>query len=527
MPGAFRTCDLNQPFLLPPSLQEWLPENHLARFVAEVSEQLDLSGICAVYERRDGRGAEGYHPLLLTRLLLYAYCVGKTSSRQIEKATYEDVAFRYLAADQHPDHDTIASFRQRHLERLGGLFVQALRLCQEAGLVKLGRVALDGTKIWAQASRRKNVSGKQVAEQEGELARRVEELLAEAERVDGEEEARYGKGKRGEELPEELATAEKRREKLRELKQRMEQQARQQAEELERQKREAGGKPRNEAEKKRWQRAQQRSRWEQQQVNETDMDSRVMKDGSSGAMAQAYNAQAAVDEQAQIIVAADVTRDCNDKGQLAPMAQQIRQNVETAPETLLADAGYFSEEALGSEALRGMDVVVPPDAQRPGRKQQPLARNAPRGPKATAMRERLQDSAGRALYGKRQATVEPVFGQIKERRRFRRFSLRGLEKVRSEWLLICLTHNLLKLHRHRTTPAEGGSTAPPDLFTTRTRTHYSGKIRKNRCRARGGHPQATSAAKTSKRASRCSGLSGLRKTSFRQTRGLSPFSASS
>ena len=460
MSGRFRTCDLNQPFLLPPSLQDWLPADHLARFIAEVSEELDLSGIYATYERRDGRGAEGYHPLLLTRLLLYAYCVGKPSSQQIEKATYDEVAFRYLAADQHPDHDTIASFRQRHLASLAGLFVEALRMCREAGLVKLGHVALDGTKIWAQANRRQNVKGKQVAEQEQALAERVEQLLAEAARVDVEEDARYGKGQRGDALPAQLATAEKRLAKLRAIKAKMEKQARQQAAELERVRAEASGKPRNEAEKKRWQRAKKRAKFAEQQLNESDPDSRLMKDGASGAFVQAYNAQAAVDDQQQIIVAAEVTQDCNDKGQLAPMAERIQENLNAAPETMTADTGYFSEEALGEEALQGIDLLVPPDSQAPWKKDQELAPNAPHSERAEAMRARMNHPAGRALYARRKTTVEPVFGQIKERRRFRRFSLRGLAQVRGEWALICLTHNLLKLHQHRKAKAAGETRLP-------------------------------------------------------------------
>ena len=460
MSGRFRTCDLNQPFLLPPSLQDWLPADHLARFIAEVSEELDLSGIYATYERRDGRGAEGYHPLLLTRLLLYAYCVGKPSSQQIEKATYDEVAFRYLAADQHPDHDTIASFRQRHLASLAGLFVEALRMCREAGLVKLGHVALDGTKIWAQANRRQNVKGKQVAEQEQALAERVEQLLAEAARVDVEEDARYGKGQRGDALPAQLATAEKRLAKLRAIKEKMEEQARQQAAELERVRAEASGKPRNEAEKKRWQRAKKRAKFAEQQLNESDPDSRLMKDGASGAFVQAYNAQAAVDDQQQIIVAAEVTQDCNDIGQLAPMAERIQENLNAAPETMTADTGYFSEEALGEEALQGIDLLVPPDSQAPWKKDQELAPNAPHSERAEAMRARMNHPAGRALYARRKTTVEPVFGQIKERRRFRRFSLRGLAQVRGEWALICLTHNLLKLHQHRKAKAAGETRLP-------------------------------------------------------------------
>jgi len=481
MPGRFRTCDLDQPLLLPPSLQDWLPENHLARFVANVSEQLDLSEVYAAYERRDGRGAEGYHPLLLVRLLLYAYCVGKPSSRQIEKATYDEVAFRYLAADQHPDHDTIASFRQRHLEQLEGLFLQGLRMCREAGLVKLGHVALDGTKIWAQASRRRNVKGQQVAEQERELTERVGQLLAEAARVDAAEDARYGKGQRGDQLPAGLATAEKQLAKLREIKTRMQEQARKEAARLEQERAEAGGKPRSEAEKKRWQRAKKRTEWGAQQLNASDPDSRLMKDGASGAFVQAYNAQAAVDEQQQIIVAAQVTQDCNDKAQLGPMVERIQENLERAPETLTADAGYFSEEALGQEGLQGIDVLVPPDSQAPWTEGEQRAPNAPRSERAEAMRARLTDPVERAKYERRKATVEPVFGQVKERRRFRRFSLRGLAQVRGEWALICLTHNLLKLHQHRKAQAKG-QTRPPSPVRERAKRPGRASATSHGCR---------------------------------------------
>ena len=470
MPGQFRTCDLTQPFLLPPSLQDWLPEDHLARFIADVTEQLDLSPIYASYVRHDGRGAVAYHPLMLTRLLLYSYCVGKSSSRQIEKATYDEVPFRYLAADQHPDHDTLASFRQHHLASLAELFLQTLRMCKEAGLVKLGHVALDGTKIWAQASRRKNRSGEQVAQREKELTERVDELLAEAARVDAEEDARYGQGRRGEELPAELATAEKRLAKLREVKVKMEQQAREQAARLEKERAEAGNKPRNEAEKKRWQRAKKRSDFSQQRMNESDADSRLMKDGSSGAFVQAYNAQAAVDEQQQIIVAAGVTQECNDKGQLAPMVEQIKQNLNAVPETMTADTGYFSEQALADEVLKGIDVLVPPDAPAPWKQERELAPNAPRSERAEAMRARLNNQAGKATYAKRKVTVEPVFGQIKERRRFRRFSMRGLARVQGEWLLICLTHNLLKLHQHRKADTAETTVAS----RTKRRNHVAG-----------------------------------------------------
>src|SRR5437016_1928816 len=213
----FRACTLDQPLLLAPSLQQWLPEGHLARFIADVTEQLDLSAIYSAYDRRDGRGQAGYHPLLMTRLLLYGYCVGVASSRGIERKTFEDVAFRYLAADQHPDHDTIANFRKQHLTKLGELFVWALQLCQKAGLVKLGQVAIDGTKIQANASKHKTMSYGRMGEAEQKLQGEVEALLRHAEEIDEADDGQYGKGQRGDELPAELARRESRLKKIREV----------------------------------------------------------------------------------------------------------------------------------------------------------------------------------------------------------------------------------------------------------------------------------------------------------------------
>jgi len=227
----FRVCDLNQPFLIAPSLQDWLPENHLARFVAEVCNELDLSAIYAEYERSDGRGLSAYHPLLLTRLLLYGYSIGVTSSRATEKATYDNVAFRYLAADQHPDHDTIANFRQQHLEALAGLFVQALRLCHRAGMVKLGQVALDGTKILANASTHRSVNHQQLSEREQHWKSVVARLLVEAEKTDEREDQQFGPGKSGDSLPEELADAQRRLARIQQAKAELEQEALQKLEE--------------------------------------------------------------------------------------------------------------------------------------------------------------------------------------------------------------------------------------------------------------------------------------------------------
>ncbi len=216
---------MDQPYLLPPSLQDWLPENHLARFVAEVVNELNLSGIYAEYERKDGRGLAAYHPLLLTRLLLYGYAIGVTSSRRIEKATHEDVAFRYLAANQHPDHDTLAHFRRTHLEALAGLFVQALRLCQKAGLVALGNVAIDGTKIMANASRDRSASYQKLTEREQYWKETVDKLLADAQRTDGEEDEKWGKGKKPEALPADLSDAKRRLARIQQAKQELEREA--------------------------------------------------------------------------------------------------------------------------------------------------------------------------------------------------------------------------------------------------------------------------------------------------------------
>jgi transposase len=319
-------------------LQDWLPEGHLARFVAEVVEALDLVAIYAKYEAGDGRGLSAYDPRMMVRVLIYGYCRGVGSSRRIERATYEDVAFRYLAADQHPDHDTIAAFRQEQLAPLAQLFVQVLQLCQRAGLVKLGHVALDGTKIKANASKHKAMSYERMEKAEKELAAEVQALLAEAARVDAEEDGKYGKGKRGDELPKELARRESRIRKIREAKAGLEQEAREAAEkkqveveaqlkEREKQERERGrkfgGRPPQAPD------AEEAKPEPQAQRNFTDPESRMMKDGATKEFVQAYNAQAAVDSHAQVIVAAAVTQEANDKKQLVPMLKEVKAQMGT------------------------------------------------------------------------------------------------------------------------------------------------------------------------------------------------------
>jgi transposase len=455
MSKQFRSCDLNQALLLPPSLQDWLPEDHLARFVAEIVETLDLSGIYGQYEKRDGRGLAAYDPRMMVRLLIYGYCRGVASSRRMERATYEDVAFRYLAADEHPDHDTIARFRQEQLGSLSQLFVQVLRLCQQAGLVKLGHVALDGTKVKANASKHKAMSYERMGEAEKKLEEEVQALLAAAVRVDAEEDGKYGRGKRGDELPAELARRESRLAKIREAKAALEREAKEQAEEAksrveaqlqERQKQEQEQGRKMSGRKPQVPDLEQAKPDPKAQRNFTDPDSRIMKDGASKEFVQAYNAQAVVDSAAQVIVAAAVTQQANDKQQLVPMLEQVQAMTGKMPRQATADAGYFSEKNVTDPKLAGMNLLVPPDRQKHG---EPLpSATGPPPPEATVaeqMRHKLRTPEGRAIYKMRKAVVEPVFGQIKERRGFRRFLLRGLDRVEAEWKIICATHNLLKL----------------------------------------------------------------------------------
>src|SRR6202521_3432819 len=440
----FRTCALDQPFLMPPSLQDWLPENHLARFVAELTNGLDLAKIYGFYGRRDGRGKAAYHPVMMVRLLLYGYCVGVMSSRRIERASYEDIAFRYLSADQHPDHDTIAAFRQQHLEALAGLLGQALRLCGETGLVKVGQIAIDSTKMRAQADRNRTVRYQQLQEAEGVLDQRVRALLAEAAQVDSQEDARYGAGRKPEDLPAELKSSEQRLRKIREAKHRLEQQAEQRAAQARQERERSGGKHRNNASKKRYQVATAAIEQANPQYNFTDPDSRIMLDGGTDSFVQGYNAQLAV-AGGQVIVATDVVSQTNDRGQLAPMVKAAQRELGSSLPVVLADAGYFSLEALEDPALQQSEVLVSPDARR-GR----AAKGLDQGhPLTTRMRERLASESGRRLYAARAGLVEPVFAYIKAIRGLRQFLLRGLDAVRGEWRLMCLTHNLLKLRRAR------------------------------------------------------------------------------
>jgi hypothetical protein len=413
---------------------------------------------------------------MMLKVLFYGYCIGMPSSRRIEKATYENVAFRYLAANQHPDHDTLAEFRRRHLGAMAALFVQVLRLCRRAGLVKLGHVALDGTKIKANASRYRNRSYERLSAQEKELAEQVEGMLAEAERVDRAEDQLHGRGRRGDELPAELAQRETRLRKIREAKVELERQARQQAEEkrakIERRLRERQQKAAETGHPLRGKLPAMpdpatATPKPMAVVNLTDSDSRVMREGGRSGFVQAFNAQAAVDGDQQIIVAAEVTNQQGDRAQLVPMLQQVEQNTGAKPDKVSADTGYYSPEQVWSPEVAGIDLYVKPDSGPKKYQQPPAAARGPGPPSAVPkrrwrlrcgydadgvariepLRAKLASAEGQAIYKKRREIVEPVFGQIKQGRRLHQFLLRGLEKVRAEWKLICLTHNLLKLHR--------------------------------------------------------------------------------
>jgi hypothetical protein len=395
---------------------------------------------------------------MMVKLLLYGYCVGVPSSRKIEERTHTDIAFRVLAAGHHPDHDTLAAFRKRHLQALAALFVQVLKLCREAGLVQLGTVALDGTKVRANASKHKAMSYGRMAEAEAQLQAEVEELLRRAEAADAEEDARHGKGRRGGELPEELRRRQDRLRVIREAKRALEEQAKahadaiRRADEEDRQRREAEGRP-----AKRGHRPEPPEAPDPRaQRNFTDPESRIMVDGATKAFVQAYNAQAAVDADSQVIVACHVTQQANDKQQVVPLVEGIEANTGAVPKAGLADSGYFSEANVTYLQAKGIDPFVAVDRQKHGERPP-----APRGriPKSATvtdrMRRKLRTRRGQATYARRKGSVEPVLGQIKEARGLRRFLLRGLECVGCEWDLWCLTHNLLKLFRSGWAPAAG------------------------------------------------------------------------
>lgn len=494
MNKTFRPWAPQQDWLLPPSPSEWLPDEHLVYFILDVVAELDLSVILRRYQQKDPRGEKAYDPRMMVALLLYAYCVGVPSSRRIERATYENVAFRVLTGNQHPDHTRISEFRRKNLEALGQLFVQVLRLCQKAGLVKLGHVALDGTKVRANASKHKAMSYDRMQKSSEELQAEVEAMLKRAEAADAAEDEQHGRGRRGDELPEELRRRQGRLERIRAAKKALEAEAaaakarecREAAQAARKKAAEATAKDKARAEEQarkadeRTKAAEENARRKAREAgqpepkldepapdempahqvqadaegnpkpkaqhNFTDPDSRIMKAG--GDFVQGYNAQVAVDEAHQVIVAHGVSNQPPDAEHLQPMLHRIAANTGSLPERLSADAGYWSEANANASAEHGVDAYIATEKLKHGEKPPPVRGRPPKNLDAKGrMRRKLRTKKGRSVYSRRKAIVEPVFGQIKAARGFLRFLLRGLEKVRGEWALICATHNLLKLHR--------------------------------------------------------------------------------
>jgi transposase len=426
MAKTYRPYVPEQDLLLPPSRREWLPEDHLAFFVSDLIDHLDLSAITTVYEEEE-RGYPPYHPVMLTKVLVYAYCVGVFSSRKIQRRLAEDIAFRVLAAGNAPDFRTIADFRKRHLTALRGFFEQVLHLAQELGAPRVGRVALDGSKIKANASKHKAMSYGRMREKQRQLREEVNYLLAQAEAVDADEDVEYGPERGGDEFPAELQRRESRLTRIREAKRALEARAKDEAAAVGTP--DASAKPDSNA-----------------QYNFTDPESRIMK-GPDG-FVQAYNVQVAVDER-QLIVGQAVTQETNDKQQLMPMITTIEQQSGDTPSQLLADAGYCSDVNVAAIAETGIDAYISTRKQTHGERPGPC----PRGPlpkTATLvdrMSRKLHTKMGAAVYAARKGIVEPVIGQIKQARGFRQFLLRGFEQVQGEWSLVCTTHNILKLYR--------------------------------------------------------------------------------
>lgn len=445
--SRFRPINREIDYLLPPSVQDWLPESHLARYVVEVVEGLDLSKLESVYA---GRGSAAYHPAMLLSLLIYGYATGAYSSRKIERASYDSLAFRFIACDQHPDHDTLASFRRRHGEQFAATFVQVLQIARENQVSRFGTVSLDGTKIHANASRHSALSYAHAEKIEAQLKAEVQEMLKLAEAAD------HSDLPDGVSLPDEIKRREDRLAAIAEAKTKIEARAK---ERLEREqaeyqakldKREAkekangkkpGGKP---------PKPPQVGPRPDDQINLTDEESRIMK-VAGGGFEQCYNAQALVDSESMLVMAPHVTQAGNDKEQVVPMLAKLQALPEelNQPEKFLADSGYFSEKNVEAcEAARIEPLIaVGRDAHHRHwreRFEEPAASSEPTSP-VDKMKHRLKTKAGRAAYGQRKQTVEPVFGIIKSVMGFRQFLLRGLANVQNEWTLVCLAWNLKRM----------------------------------------------------------------------------------
>ena len=454
MADAFRSLDRETPILLPPSIQEWLPEQHLARFVVDIVDQLDLSEIVSRYGGSGGQRA--YHPALLVALLFYGYATGVFSSRKLEQATYDSLAFRYITGNEHPDHDTIANFRKRFLSELEGLFKQILEVAAELGTLRLGTVSLDGSKMQGNARKHKAMSWGYANRLERQLEEEVQKLLQLAARADaaGQQEQQQQQEL---DIPEELERREQRLAAIREAKEKIEERAQERhaAEQAEyeeklkrRQEREAatgkkmGGRPPKEPEA---------GPKEKDQVNFTDEESRIMP-GASGEFVQGYNVQAAVDHESHLVVGQHVSQATNDKQEVEPALNQLAKVEDTLgkPEALVADAGYHSKENVKKCAEQGLDPYIAGSRERhnqPLEERMKAPSECPADADAvSAMQHRMQTAEGKAIYGKRKATVETVFGVIKEVLGFRRFQLRGLRGAEGEWSLVCTAWNLKRLY---------------------------------------------------------------------------------
>jgi transposase len=446
----FLPCDRDQAYLLPPSLKDWLPEGHLAWFVLDAVEQIDLSEFHKKY-RTDGVGNSAFHPSMMVALLIYSYCTGERSSRKIEKHCQTDVAYKVVTANQYPDHSTISRFRKDNQSHLKKLFMEILRLCAEAGLVKLGNVSLDGTKIKANASLSANRTLKH-------LEQEIDKMLSEADAKDAEEDKVFGADKRGDEMPDDLRDRKSRINRLKACKERLDRQRaeaeKQQQDKIDERKAKeesTGKKPRGRKPKP----AEEAGNTDAK-ANVTDPDSRIMK--TRKGFVQGLNAQAVTTAQ-QIIVAEDVTQEENDKQQLHPMLEQAEENrqaveIEEEIGVALADAGYCSEDNFTKKPAGDIELLVATQKdykQRKAMAEQPETEEPiPDNLSPTELMERkLLTERGRELYKIRGQTVEPVFGQIKDVRGFDRFMQRGIDACRGEWSLICATHNLLKLWRSR------------------------------------------------------------------------------
>jgi len=444
MSKTFRPWDVDQIWLLPPSVQDLVPAGHMAHFVRDtVHGGLDLSAIIDTYDEE--RGYPPYHPAMMTALLLYAYSQGVYSSRRIARACEERLDFAAVTGLQHPDFRTISDFRKRHLAALSGLFVQVLKLCRETGLVKLGHVALDGTKIKANAGLNKAMSYGRMKRAEQELAEEVRGWLAQAANTDKAEDRQFGQDRRGDEMPEWVANKQKRLEKIREARAALEAEARSAAETRAASKpddRGGGGKTKPGRKPK----PPSTEPDDKAQRNFTDPDSRVMPTRSG--FIQGYNAQAAVDGDHQIIVAHTLINTPSDQGQLAPLLHAIKANLGANPGEVSADAGYCSRANIRTLIRRRIESYIATGRQKHGT-------NAAAGKRRSnsrlveRMRLKLRRGGWRSRYRLRKQIVEPVFGQIKHARGFRQFLLRGLHKVHDEWALICIAHNLAKLARAR------------------------------------------------------------------------------